>query len=147
MKLSAKKIKKKWEDKRHKLEQHTDKWIEELEKIFNFATYARYWFADGGLEERRIILGALGLNLKLKDKKIRFKGLNPIFVLQGMKKTKDYESVLFELLEKPEVTVKNTSPFSAFPSLLKTVDKVRTYFLLDKLTMINPIPDKMEAIS
>ncbi|QQS38806.1 hypothetical protein IPM62_05500 [Candidatus Woesebacteria bacterium] len=51
---------------------HTKRWRAErnsyqadLEKIYNFTTHARYWFAKGDTDTKRTILSALGSNLKL----------------------------------------------------------------------------------
>jgi len=44
--------------------QRVEKQLANLELAFNFATYARYWFENGTLQEKGQILNALGSNLK-----------------------------------------------------------------------------------
>lgn len=44
-------------------EQRSDNWIEKLEDAFNFLTYAREEFVNGGMEKKKEILLYLGLNL------------------------------------------------------------------------------------
>ena len=48
-------------------EDRAEKWLELTEKTFNFATYARRSFVEGGLQIKKEILMALGWNPTLKD--------------------------------------------------------------------------------
>ena len=73
-----------------------DTWHELSEKTFNFACYARHWFAKGDLETKTQILGALGSNLVIKDKKLWFDGQKAFFLIE-----KGKEEVL-ELAKKLE---------------------------------------------
>jgi DNA invertase Pin-like site-specific DNA recombinase len=50
--------------------QLTEEAMDHFRKSFNFACYARYWFANGEPERKKQIFNALGSNLKLKDKKL-----------------------------------------------------------------------------
>jgi len=43
------------------------KWVELTEKTFNFACYARNWFANGDKDTKKQILLGIGSNLTLKD--------------------------------------------------------------------------------
>ena len=52
------------------IDQDQNKWLELSEKTFNFACYAKYWFANGDPEQKRQIFIALGSNLTLKDKNL-----------------------------------------------------------------------------
>ncbi len=45
-------------------------WVEASEKTFNFARYARIWFAKGDLDTRRAIFACLGSHLIIKDQKL-----------------------------------------------------------------------------
>jgi len=56
-----------------------EQWVELSEKTFNFACYARVWFEKGDNATKRSILGCLGSNLVLKDKKINVQ-LHPFFL-------------------------------------------------------------------
>lgn len=47
-----------------------DSWREQVEKTFEFACYARYWFKNGDLNAKKAILMALGSNFILKDRKL-----------------------------------------------------------------------------
>ena len=47
-----------------------EEWVELSEKTFNFARYARIWFAKGDLETKRAIFTCLGSDLILKDQKV-----------------------------------------------------------------------------
>jgi DNA invertase Pin-like site-specific DNA recombinase len=51
-------------------EAKSEKWIKLEEKTFNFATYARSKFLNGGLELKREILAGIGENRKIKNKKL-----------------------------------------------------------------------------
>ncbi len=55
-------------------------------KTFNFACYARHWFANGSVQDKTEILGTLGSNLILKDKKLLIQGQNPFFLIEKGKK-------------------------------------------------------------
>ncbi len=52
-------------------------WVELSEKTFNFARYARAWFANGDLETKRAILACLSSNPTLKDQRIIFNMQKP----------------------------------------------------------------------
>lgn len=45
-------------------------WIELSIKTFNFARYARIWFANGDLEAKKAIFSCLGSDFVLKDQKV-----------------------------------------------------------------------------
>jgi predicted metal-binding protein len=45
-------------------------WVELTEKTFNFARYARIWFAKGDLQTKRTIFACLGSDFILKDGKL-----------------------------------------------------------------------------
>ena len=50
------------------LEDRTKDWFENAEKAYNFVKYAYYWFNNGNLEDKKIILQVIGSKLILKDK-------------------------------------------------------------------------------
>ena len=59
-----------------------EEWIELSEKTFNFARYAKVWFAKGDLQTKKTILACLGSNLVLKDQKLNIelrKSFVPLF--------------------------------------------------------------------
>jgi len=47
-----------------------DEWVELGERTFNFARYARLWFARGDPETKRAIFACLGSHLLLKDRRV-----------------------------------------------------------------------------
>lgn len=59
-------------------------WVELSERTFNFARYARMWFAKGDLETKRAIFACLGSNLILKDQKLTLTLRKPFqFIFDG----------------------------------------------------------------
>jgi DNA invertase Pin-like site-specific DNA recombinase len=46
-------------------------WVELTERTFNFARYARVWFAKGDMETKRAIFACLGSDFIVADKKVR----------------------------------------------------------------------------
>jgi len=48
-----------------------DQWVELTERTFNFARYARIWFAKGDMETKRAIFACLGSDFIVADKKVR----------------------------------------------------------------------------
>ena len=50
--------------------EETREWVELSERTFNFACYARVWFAEGDLQTKRAIFACLGSDLILQDKKV-----------------------------------------------------------------------------
>ncbi len=55
---------------------------ENTEKAFNFARYANYWLKNGDSNTKTQILQSLGLNLKLKDKKLWFDKQKHFFLIE-----------------------------------------------------------------
>lgn len=95
-----------------------DKWLELSEKTFNFATYAREWFAQGSPEQRRAIVRTLGSNLTLKDKELLIHQEKPYLVL---KKVHNEMAVIVEKFEpnkKVDVSMEGNTLSVHFPSWL-----------------------------
>jgi len=57
-------------------------WLETAEEVFDFAQRARYWFANGSLEDKRTILRTIGSNLVLKDKKLHIEAEKHFLVIE-----------------------------------------------------------------
>jgi site-specific DNA recombinase len=55
-------------------------WLELSERTFNFARYARVWFAQGDLMTKRAIFNALGSKLTVTEQKVAIE-LRPVFRL------------------------------------------------------------------
>lgn len=66
--------------------QRVEKWLELSEKTFNFACYARYWFAHGSPEQKRQIFTALGSNLILENKILTIKLKEPFRIIEQMRR-------------------------------------------------------------
>ena len=62
-------------------EQGGDNWREQIEKTFEFACHARYWFKNGNLETKKAILAALGSNFTLKDRKLQIQLQKPFEIV------------------------------------------------------------------
>ena len=117
MKPALKEQKKKCEDSLQQLQEHTDNWIDKIEQIFDFATYARHWFEYGTVEQQRSILQALGSNIFLHDKKVWVDQLKPFVALKELKNSEEYEKITFELKEKSLESVKKDNHLSEYPTL------------------------------
>ena len=63
-------------------DQRIDKWHELSVKAFNFACYARYNFAHGDLKTKTQILGALGSDLTIMDKKLTINQQKHFFLIE-----------------------------------------------------------------
>lgn len=63
-----------------------ERWLEDAEKTFDFACYARKWFAKGSLQEKARILQSLGSNLTLKNKKLYIQLKKPLFLIERVSK-------------------------------------------------------------
>jgi hypothetical protein len=65
--------------------QRIERWLELSERTFNFARYARYWFAHGTSERKRQIFTALGSNPILKDKQLIIEPRTPFKIIEESK--------------------------------------------------------------
>src|SRR3989344_2973025 len=109
-----------------------EEWLELSERTFNFARYARTWFARGDMNTKRAIFACLGSHLVIQDRKIAIT-LRPVF------------KTIFETLPKAEseITQIRTYPQLAITASNKDkaalvgqqssnwrcfLDEVRTFF-------------------
>lgn len=61
-------------------------WLELMEDLYNFCKHVVYWFNNGTLEDKKIILRTIGSNLMLKDKILYFEPRSVFLeVAQGVK--------------------------------------------------------------
>lgn len=79
--------------------------LELTEKTFTFCTYARHWFANGSLQDKRIIFEALGSNFLLKNRKISIELHKPFFIIEKGKKDEEKLVARLEPQEKIDTTV------------------------------------------
>lgn len=103
-------------------------WLELTEKTFNFACYGREWFANGDSQQKRDILTALGLNLKLRNKKLLIDPAKPFQIIAEMKQNHPNLFAKFEPKNNSDNKAINGSFDDAIPSLLASLDEIRTYY-------------------
>ena len=77
-------------------ENRASNWLELSEKTFNLACYARYWFKNGTLEEKKTILQTIGSDFLLKDGKLTIQLQKPFFII---KDANEHEEKYAERLE------------------------------------------------
>lgn len=65
-----------------KVDRHIDEWTDLAAKTFDFASTAQERFANGDIEDRKIILRAIGSHLILKDKKLTIEARTPFLMIQ-----------------------------------------------------------------
>ena len=87
-----------------------EKWVELSERTFNFALYARIWFAKGDLETKRAIFACLGSNLVLKGQIVAIDMRKPFkLIVEGLSQAKEE----LERLE-PLINSVDTNQFHSF---------------------------------
>ncbi len=71
-------------------DKRADNWLELSEKTFNFACYARYWFAHAkNSQQQREILACIGSNLMQKDRILSLYQRKPFKIINGMQEKID----------------------------------------------------------
>lgn len=79
------KVKTKLFDELNSQDKEIEQWLELSERTFNFARYARIWFAQGDLDTKRAIFACLGSHLILKDQKVAINMRKPFkFIFEGL---------------------------------------------------------------
>ena len=100
----------------------SDDWLKKAEDVLVFAEMAQAKFTTGTLETKRMILGALGRNLVLRERKLTLSLDDILFPVQTMATELNKQP---ERLEPPKngVNKRKTDDFSsAFPTLLRGRD-------------------------
>lgn len=110
------------------IDKQQDNWHDLTARTFNFACYARYWFAHGTLKEKTEILGALGSNLTITDKKLRVEGLNPFLIIADGTRRVEKLSKKFEPALKPDITGQMAPLEAIRTSWLTDIDAIRTFW-------------------
>ncbi len=90
------------EEKMNDTGDRVTRWLELSEKTFDFATYARYRFANGTPEEKRQIFAGLGSNLVLKDKIVAVNLEKPLEFISNIKTQEDKIWQRLEPLKKTD---------------------------------------------
>src|SRR3989344_2457319 len=100
------------EEKRRDTDGRVENWLELSEKTFEFACYARHWFAEGDFDTKKEILRGIGSNLILKDKIVLVDVEKPLNFIEDAKKEVSEISVMFE----PKNYLKNTTQLDSYYS-------------------------------
>ncbi len=103
-----------------------EKWLDIGKKVFNFACYARHWFANGTPEEKGSILQALGSNLTLKDKKLSILIRKVFIPIEDVSQSVPEIKPLFKPKKYGLNEHKLEEFYSKNPILLRGLDEVRT---------------------
>lgn len=103
-------------------DKRADDWLELSEKTFNFACYARHWFANGTNQQKREILGTIGSNLMLKDKNLLLYQREPFRIINGMQEKIEILLDVFEPDELLDTTIYSRPSNPVIPSLLRIRD-------------------------
>ena len=119
--------------------QRQDKWLKLAERAFNFARYARFWFAEGDLQQKREILATLGSNLILKDKKLTLHAAKPFFILQKGLASIPEAKAGFEPNKNRMNKGKTGSLDPINPRWQGVVDSTRTYWRKTALSSVGHI--------
>lgn len=106
-----------------------EEWLDFSERTFNFARYARMWFANGDLDTKRAIFACLSSNLRLKGKNVSVFPLKKPFnmIFEGLPEAVE-ELSRFEPLEIPQNSREFEKFVSKFPIMSGIVYDVRTYW-------------------
>ncbi len=83
-----------------------EQWIELTERTFNFARYARAWFANGDMDTKRAVFSALGSHLVLSSRKIAIE-LHPYYKIIAEKR---------DLAEREIEEVRTSEKIDGMPS-------------------------------
>lgn len=89
------------------VDQRQNTWLELSERTFNFALYARHWFAYGDLLQKTQILAGLGSNLLIQDKKLLIDRHKQLFLIEKGKKEAENLGYSFEPTKKPDLTTQS----------------------------------------
>ena len=123
--------------------QRVERFIADLEKAFNFAVHAKYWFKNGTSQEKGQILNALGSNLTLKDKKLQIRLRETLTaigeIVEGVPEAREG----FEPRKNGQNEAELKELFSKNPIVLRELDKVRTW--ITKNTEELDIPTLMKS--
>lgn len=102
-------------------------WLELTEKTFNFAHYARHWFAEGDNKRKRQIIQGLGSNFVLKDKKLSIDIAIPFSIIEKGLSGINAESERLEPTKRGSNKGKRESCDSPNPAWLEWRDAFRTF--------------------
>ena len=117
-------LKERLEDSEHR----ADSWLALTEKTFVFANRAKYWFENGTLEDKKMILEAIGSNLLIKDKKLFIQAKKPFLIIEKGLEQMKLKNVRLE----PLINGLTKAPMTAYAQqnsyLHGLVEDVRTFY-------------------
>ncbi len=99
-----------------------DNWLDNAEKVFNFAEKARERFENGSPEDKKRILSSLGSNLLLKDGKLALDVKKPLISIKEVSLGVNVKKDTFEPLEMCSVKRKNRDLVPVCPTWLRRWD-------------------------
>ncbi|MFA6944277.1 MAG: recombinase family protein [Pedobacter sp.] len=99
-----------------------NQWVELTEKTFNFACYARHWFAKGDRDAKKQILMGVGSNLTLKDGIVRVDLQKPLNFIEMAKSEVAEILPMFEPEKKGYTTAQIEALYAKNPTLLPLVN-------------------------
>ena len=96
-------------------------WMELSERTFEFARYARYWFANGDVKTKTQILATLGSDITVRDRELVIDGYKSFFLIE-------------KGLEEVRETAKALEPTKSLDELLQSgvAEPLRTAWLGDR---------------
>jgi len=107
-----------------------EKWLDAAEKTFDFACYARKWFANGSTQEKGAILQTLGSNLTLKDKILYIQLKKPFVLIEKVSSGLPQMKRRFEPKKIGQNERKLEQFYCQSPILRGIVDDVRTSYIM-----------------
>lgn len=108
------------------------------ENFFRLCSYAKSHFLGGDKKVRRTILGTLGSNLKLIDKKLDSQRIYPYLVVEDTKKKEIADLSTFELENNLIINEPNAVYSLSIPLWWSTFDSIRTWIDENKDTFVIP---------
>jgi len=124
-----------------------EKWLDAAERTFDFACYAREWFAKGSPKKKGAILQALGSNLTLKDKILHIQLKKPFVFLERVPSGLEQIKGRFEPKNKGQNERKLEQFYAKSPILRSLVDDVRTSYIMSSINNDGLIEELSSTIS
>jgi site-specific DNA recombinase len=126
-------------------DKRVERWLEVIERAFDFACHAKHWFTNGTTQTKATILRAFGSNLTLKDKKLVVELKNPLMAIKNVVKGVPQVRGMFEPAKYGLNKGDLEDLYSKNPMVLRTLDEVRTYFIRATIcfpseTLVNSFP-------
>jgi hypothetical protein len=73
---------------------NTERWVEPSKRLFLFSNRAIFWLVHGSIDEKRLILATVGLNLTMMDRKLSISAHKPFVALNESHKSSDWCTVV-----------------------------------------------------